>query len=130
MAGDFLFLGFQVGVNVPLFKQAQQQKIEVAQLGLKIQEQQKELALSQLTQQQQQLQLQIQQLLDNIDFYQEELLPNAASDSEFFQTAFRTGEATYLEYQQRLELQIKYRLDYLRLLRDFQLKQAELKYFN
>jgi len=130
VAGDFLFLGFQVGVNVPLFKQAQQQKIEVAQLGLKIQEQQKELALRQLTQQQQKIQLQVQQLLDNIDFYQEELLPNATSDSEFFQAAFRAGEATYLEYQQRLELQIKYRLDYLRLLRDFQFRQVELKYIN
>jgi len=130
VGGDFLFFGYQLGVNVPLFKKAQQQKIEVAELGLKIKEQQKDLALRQLTQRQKKLQLALQQIQENIDFYRQELLPNAASDSGFFQAAFRAGEATYLEYQQRLEVQIKYRLTYLQLLRDYQLKRVELRYLN
>jgi len=125
-----LFFGYQLGVNVPLFKKAQAQKIEAANVGLKIQEQQKDLALRQLEQKQQKIQLQLQQLQENIDFYQKELLPNAASDSAFFQAAFRAGEATYLAYQQRLDVQINYRLAYLKLLRDFQLKQVELEYLN
>jgi len=130
VGGEFLFFGYQLGVNVPLFKKAQIQKIEVAKLSLKIQEEQKILVLRQLEQRQRKVQLALQQLQDNIDFYQQELLPNAASDSEFFQAAFRVGEATYLEYQQRLDIQIKYRLAYLQLLRDFQLKSVELMYLN
>ena len=130
VAGDFLFLGYQLGVNVPLFRKAQQQRIEAANVGLKIQAQQKDLALRQLTQKQQKIQLQLQQLQENIDFYQQELLPNAKADSEFFQAAFRAGEATYLAYQQRLDVQINYRLAYLKLLRNFQMKQVELRYLN
>ncbi len=130
VAGEFLFLGYQVGVNVPLFRKAQAQKVEAAQLGVQLQAQQKDLAVRQLEQRQQQLQLQLTQLQDNINFYQQELIPNALSDSEFFNAAFRAGEATYLAYQQRLDMLINYRLDYLKLLRDFQLRKVELMYLN
>jgi len=130
VAGEFLFLGYQVGVNMPLFRKAQQQKVEAAQLGVQLQTKQKELALRQLTQRQQQLQLQLTQLQDNINFYQQALIPNALSDSEFFKAAFRAGEVTYLAYQQRLEVLINYRLDYLKLLRDFQMRKVELRYVN
>jgi len=126
--GDLLFFGYQLGVRVPLFKKAQNQKIDIAKLGIEQQQQQKDLAIQQLERQQQYLQLQLQQLIENAQLYQTELIPQAMSDKDFYKEAFLVGHATYLEYQQSLEAIINYRMAYLKLLLQFHLTKAQLEY--
>jgi len=128
VAGNIPFFGFQLGINVPLFKKAQRQRIEAAKVAIDIQINQKELAFRQLTQKQKQLDLQLQQYQETADLYQNDLIPNAESDAEFFKAAFKAGQITYLVYQQSLETLINYRMAYLMLLRDFQLVKAQQMY--
>lgn len=128
VAGDFLFFGYQIGVNVPLFKKAQQRQIEVAKLNIDIQSQQLAIANRQLNQQQKQYQLRLSQLLEKIQLYETTLIPNTQTDGYFLKAAFQVGEVSYLIYQQTLELLIQYRMDYLKLLRDFQLVKIQQHY--
>ena len=128
VAGEIPFFGYQLGLNLPLFRKAQNQRIEAAKVGIEIQQRQKDLAMRQLEQRQQQLQLRLQQLLANIDLYQNEIIPAAQTDSDFFRAAFRAGEASYLEYQQQLDILLNHRITYLKWLRDFQLVKAQLQF--
>ncbi len=128
VAGGIPFFGYQLGLNMPLLKKAQNQRIEAAKVGIEIQQQQKDLAIQQLARQQRQIQLRLQQLLENINFYQNEMIPNARADSDFLKAAFRAGEATYLEYQQSIEALITHRINHLKALRDFQLVKAQLQF--
>ncbi len=128
VAGDFLFLGYQIGMNVPLFRKAQDQQINTAKLSIGFQEKQKDLALKKLSQQQRQYQLRLQQFQEQAQFYQQELIPAATEDIAFLKDAFRAGEATYLVYQQSIETLINYRMDYLTILRDYQMVKVGMLY--
>ncbi len=126
--GNVPFLGYQVGMAVPLFKKNQHAKVEAAEVQLQVQQAQKNATLRQLEIEAQHIKTSLQTYLVAMEQLQSELLPSIRSRQDFAKEAFRYGEATYLEYIQAIEEHQQYELRYLELLRAYYLLEVRLRY--
>jgi cobalt-zinc-cadmium resistance protein CzcA len=130
VAGKTLFIGYQLGVNLPLFRKAHRQKVELSRLEIDKNIQQKDLARRRLFQKQKQLKLRKQQISENITMHLNNLIPMARKDADYFLESFKVGESSYLEYHQSIKTLINYRMSYLELLRDKRFITLEIKYLS
>ena len=127
--GNFPLFGYQVGVNVPLFKKAYQGRIEAAEIEVLVQD-------AVLKTEQQKLQGTISELNYRLDhhrhilhFLQEDLVPLMNEQSAFNLKAYREGETGYLEYLDSLEQAVKVKLQYLEAKYNFHVLKVELEYW-
>lgn len=128
-SGNFPLFGFQLGVNVPLFKKAYRGRIEAAEVGVKVQEaefktkeQELERTISELT-----YRLKHQQHI--LEYLQQNLTPIVNEQSEVNQSAYGEGEISYLEYLDGLEQVVKVKQQYLAALYNFSALRIELDYW-
>ena len=126
--GKFLFYGYQLGVNVQLFKKSQNTKIEAAELQVQISQAQSEALAQHLTIKGHQLRAELQNQLESLRYLEEEILPSIKERQGFAMASFREGQASYLEYIQSTEQYFKYQLAFVETLKEFHLSQMELKY--
>ena len=126
--GKFPFYGYQLGINVPLFRKSQNTNVEAAELQIQVQKAQKQAAIRELEIQREQLLIAIQRQLNSIKYLRESLLPSVIDRQEFARTAFRQGEAFYLEYLQSIEQGINFQVAYLEALKEYHLLKIKLKY--
>ncbi len=128
VAGMFPFYGYQLGINVPLFRKSQNTKIEAAELQVQVQQAQKDAAYSELEIQHRQLAIELQKQLNSIKYLKETLLPSVMERQAFARTAYRQGEAFYLEYLQTIEQGINYNVAYLEALKEYHFLKIKLEY--
>ncbi len=126
--GTAPFLGYQFGMNVPLFKKSQNKKIEAAQIQVEVQESKKKAVLQQLEMESSKIMLQLQKQKVAMEYLEKEILPSVRSRQEFAKAAFRAGEATALEYLQSIDQGIQYELTYLDMLKEYHFLNTQFSY--
>lgn len=126
--GNFLFYGFQLGMNVPLFRQATKTRVEAAKIDIAIQGAQEKSTRVQLENNLEKLSRQRQQQLKRIDYIQQRLIPQAEEQQTLLLEAFQQGEATYLEYVQSIETLIRYKMQHLDALYRYHLIENQMQY--
>ena len=127
--GEFPLFGYQLGVNVPLFKKAYRGQIEAAEMGVKVleaailtEQQRLERAVSELS-------YRLGHQAHILEYLQNDLLPIANEQSGANQQAYREGEVEYLEYLDGLEQVVKVKQQYLEALYNFNVLRVELSYW-
>ena len=101
--GQLLFWGYQVGINVPLFRKGQKARIEAAEKAVSVREQSLNSIQYRLESEQRALQQSLQYLQAQLRSLEDELIPLAMEQMDNADTAYRLGEVGYLEYLQALE---------------------------
>lgn len=127
--GNFPLFGYQLGVNVPLFKKAYRGRIEAAEVGvlvqeaeLKAKEQELERTISELK-----YRIRLQQRI--LEYLQQDLTPIVHEQSDANLKAYAEGEIGYLEYLDGLEQVVKVKQQYLTALYKFNVLRVELDFW-
>ncbi|MBX2875441.1 MAG: CusA/CzcA family heavy metal efflux RND transporter [Saprospiraceae bacterium] len=126
--GDFLFYGFQFGVNVPLFKQATKKRAEAMAVDIAVQGARAESTRLQLANKREKLAKQRLRQLETMDYIEQRLLPQAEEQQALLLEAYRQGEAAYFEYVQGIESLIRYKLQHLDALYKYHWIENQLQY--
>ena len=125
--GGFLFYGFQLGMNVPLFRQATRTRVEAAKIDIAIQGAQAESTRLQLENNMAKLTQQRQQQLKRMDYIKQRLI-QAEEQQTLLLEAYRQGEVAYFEYVQGIETLIRYKMQHLDALYRYHIIENQLQY--
>ncbi|MFT6808819.1 MAG: cobalt-zinc-cadmium resistance protein CzcA [Saprospiraceae bacterium] len=128
MSGNFPLFGYQLGVNIPLFKKAYQGRIEAAEVGVKIQEADLRNKEQELERKISELRYRLEHQIHILEYLHEDLTPIVNEQSEVNLKAYAEGEITYLEYLDGLEQVVKVKQQYLTALYKFHSFRIELDY--
>lgn len=125
VAGDFLFWGYQVGVNVPLFRKGQKARVEAAEKAIDVSAQALNASRYQWERELRALQQSMQYQQGQLQNLENELLPLARRQMEAANEAYGLGEVNYLPYLQALEN--VYQLEWRRIeqLKNYHLSRTE-----
>lgn len=127
--GNFPLFGYQIGVNVPLFKKAYRGRIEAAEVGVKMQQAALKTEQQHLERTTSELRFRIEHQLHIVEYLQQDLRPIVNEQSELNLHAYQEGEISYLEYLDGLEQVVKVKQQYLTALYQFNALQVELDYW-
>lgn len=127
--GDLLFFGYQVGINIPLFRGAANRRIEATKVELDIVDASRNIKQRELERTTLRLKNHIRHLLEKIEYYDIELLPSVNEQVNQMKESYQQGEGTYLEYMISLKSYNELRSEKLKLIQDFYLSSTELKYW-
>ena len=127
--GNFPLFGYQVGVNIPLFKKAYQGRIKAAEIGVKVQEANLRTKEQELIRTVSELNYRIEHQIHVLEYLQQDLTPIVNEQSEVNLKAYKEGEISYLEYLDGLEQVIKIKQQYLTALFKFNSLRVELDYW-
>lgn len=128
-SGNFPLFGYQLGVNVPLFKKAYRGRIEAAEVGVKVQEADLKAKEQELERRISELRYRIEHQQHILKYLQQDLTPIVNEQSEVNQSAYGEGEISYLEYLDGLEQVVKVKQQYLTALYKFNAFRVELDYW-
>lgn len=103
VGGQLIFWGYQLGVNIPIFRKGQKAQVEAAEKAVLVQEQALRGATYQYERKSIALRQSLQNQLAQLLTLEGELLPLARQRAEAARDAYRLGEAGYLDYLQALE---------------------------
>lgn len=126
--GNFPLFGYQIGVNVPLFRKAYQGRIEAAEVGVKMQEAALETKEQELRIMISELRYRMEHQQHILKYLQEKLTPIVNEQREVNLRAYQEGEISYLEYLDGLEQVVKVKQQYLTALYQFYALRVELDY--
>jgi cobalt-zinc-cadmium resistance protein CzcA len=127
--GQFPFFGYQLGVNVPLFKKSYEGRIEAAEIGVKVKESELRASKNKMEQNISKIRYQLQHSLHVLVYLQEELAPIVAEQKTVNFAAYREGEIGYLEYLDSLEQEVLVKQQLLDALFEFNIMKLELDYW-
>jgi cobalt-zinc-cadmium resistance protein CzcA len=127
--GNFPLFGYQIGVNVPLFKKAYQGRIEAAEVAVKVQEAALKTEQQKLQRKISELQYRLEHQRHILEYLQDNLTPLVNEQSAVNLQAYREGEIGYLEYLNSLEQVVKVKQQYLEALYNFHALRIELDYW-
>ena len=91
-----------LGVNIPIFKKAQQARIASSRINEQITNQQLQLAESQLESQLRTLKIQYEKSKNSLDYYEKSALPQADLIIKTATKSYQAGEIEYLEFTQNI----------------------------
>lgn len=129
IAGTAPFIGYQVGINIPLLQKSYRSAVNAAKIGVKAQEAELENQKGLLTRKIAILQNEVQKVYERYQILDQELLPLATEQFELSREAYRQGEISYLAYLQSLEQLQDTHLEYLQTLRNWQMIYADWLYW-
>ncbi|MDZ7898785.1 MAG: CusA/CzcA family heavy metal efflux RND transporter [Arcicella sp.] len=92
----------QLGVNVPIFRKAQQSRISSAKINEQISNQQVQLAQNQLESQLNSLKIQYEKRKNSLDYYEKSALPQADLIIKTATKSYQSGEIEYVEFAQNI----------------------------
>lgn len=127
--GNFPLFGYQIGVNVPLFKKAYQGRIEAAEIQVMVQEAALKTEQQKLQRTISELQYRLEHQRHILEYLQQDLTPLVNEQSAVNLQAYREGEIGYLEYLDSLEQVVKVKQQYLEALYKFHVLKVELDYW-
>jgi cobalt-zinc-cadmium resistance protein CzcA len=128
-AGNFPLFGYQLGLNVPLFKKNYQNRIEAAEVGVKVQEAALAAEQQKLTRTISNLKYRIEHQAHILNYLQNDLQPLIEEQSQVNELAYREGEISYLEYLNSLEQVVLVKRQFLKALLEYNLLQSEVNYW-
>ena len=127
--GNFPLFGYQIGVNVPLFKKAYNGRIEAAEVGVKVQEadlRSKEQELERIISE---LRYRMNHQQHILQYLQQDLTPIVNEQSEINLRAYREGEISFLEYLDSLKQVVKVKEQHSAALFKYVVLNVELAYW-
>jgi cobalt-zinc-cadmium resistance protein CzcA len=124
------FQGMQVGIQIPLFFNAQQSKIKAAKWNMLSQEKNKEQTILEINSAVTNAQAEYQKQLQQIRFYQQEALPQASMLLSQGNASYKAGEINYIAYLQILDAALTIRNEYLQNLYKYDEAVIQLGYWN
>lgn len=127
--GDFPAFGYQIGINMPLFKKAYNKKIEAAEIGVKSQEAALLAERQKLTRINSELRYRLEHQAHVLAYLDKHLKPIVKEQVEVNYKAYREGEINYLEYLNSLEQAVQVKQQYLEALYEYNLLQIEMEYW-
>ncbi len=127
-SGAKRFQSFQVGVGVPLFRSAQRAKITAAKLQERVTESAYEAQKKQLDQQLQAALIQVRSYSEQVNYYQQTLLPNYEVMLQTANGQLKGGEINYLDWVQLMHQRTVGELSYLELLKAYHEAQILVNY--
>lgn len=128
-SGNFPLFGYQLGVNVPLFKKAYRGRIEAAEVGVLVQEAELKTKEQELERTSSELRYRIEHQQHILQYLQQDLTPIVNEQREVYQSAYNEGEISYLEFLDGLEQVVKVKQQYLTALYKFHALRVELDYW-
>ena len=96
------FMGFEVGVSVPLFYGEQRAKVKAAKREVEMADKNRQQAILSLQSQYRQGELRVQKAKQRMDYYTTTALSEADKISSLTQVMYTLGEIGYMEYIQNL----------------------------
>lgn len=105
IGNDFPFFGYQLGVNVPLFRNGINKQIEASKLELDMIDSQKELQAQKMNRRLSELEYRKVHQGHIIENMTDELMPIIENQVELTRRAFLEGESSYLDYLNALKEQ-------------------------
>lgn len=129
MSGNFPLFGYQLGVNIPLFKKAYQGRIEAAEVGVKVQEADLKNKEQELERTISELRYRLEHQIHILEYLQQDLTPIVNEQSDVNLQAYGEGEIGYLEYLDGLEQEVNVKQQYLSALYKFNALRIELDYW-
>jgi len=126
--GQSGFMGYQLGLNIPLWFPSTQGKIQAAKIkaesmGAKVQN-----LHYQIDARKNQLLAQLQKSNKYLDYYQNQGLDMANQLISIAEKSYRAGDTGYLQYLQSLEQALRIKMSYLQNLNEYNQVAFELKY--
>jgi cobalt-zinc-cadmium resistance protein CzcA len=109
----------QLGVNVPIFKKAQNARIEASKINSQIVQQQIKLTENQLTIQLNSLKIQYEKLQKSLDYYEKFALPQSELIISTASKIYKAGEIEYIEFAQNITQAWQIKESYLSELQTF-----------
>ncbi len=128
-SGVFPLFGYQLGLNIPLFKKSYNNRIEAAKIGVKVEEAALQMEQQQMERIISKLRYRLDHQLHILEYLRQDLSPIVNEQKEVNIRAYREGEIGYLEYLDGLEQVIKVRQQYLTALYQFNALAVELDYW-
>ena len=127
--GDLLFFGYQAGLNIPLFRKANNNRIEAAKVDIEIQEERLNGKRKTMLLEVSRISNHIEHLVSKINYFDAELLPAAEEEKNLLKEAYQAGETSYLQYMMALESYKNFQLERLELLKDYFMSLTDLNYW-
>lgn len=127
--GTFPLLGYQLGINVPLFRKSYKTQIQAAEIGVKVQEAALKAKRQDLERTIDALRYRLEHQLHILEYLEEDLSPIVNEQSTINLEAYREGEVGYLEYLDGLEQVIQVKQQYLNALYQYNALRVELEYW-
>jgi cobalt-zinc-cadmium resistance protein CzcA len=126
--GDQTFMGFQIGVSIPLWFGNQKSKIAAAKTGVSILESESDNYKTQLDSRYQELQSDLRQFEEELQYY--ESTGKRLSEETLFHAvkAFQNGEINFLQYTQLLDNAKSIETNYLKALFQYNMTVLEANY--
>ncbi len=109
----------QLGVNVPIFKKAQNSRIEASKISRQIAQQQIKLTETQLTIQLNALKIQYEKSQKSLDYYEKFALPQSELIIKTAAKSYQAGEIEYIEFAQNITQAWQIKESYLSELQTF-----------
>ena len=129
ISGDFPLFGYQVGVNVPLFKKGYDHRIEAAEVEVKAQEADVRTRHHKLTMKISKIKYEIQHQIKSLDYLNKELIPVVIEQKDLISKAYLEGETSYLELLRSLEQEVDVKRQILFALYRINALKIELDYW-
>ncbi len=127
--GNFPLFGYQVGVNVPLFKKAYEGRIQAAEIETQVQTAALRTEEQKLQRTLNEIRYRMEHQRHTLSYLTEELRPLLDEQSQVNLQAYREGEIGYLEYLDSLEQIVQAKQQYLEALYKYHLLKAEKDYW-
>jgi cobalt-zinc-cadmium resistance protein CzcA len=128
--GNFPFWGYQVGLNVPLFKKAYKSQIQASEIAVQIEEANLSNSRKTLEQDQALVFAQLQKEQEQFDYINRELLPISKEQEALSWEAYQNGEIDYLAYIQNLNYFFQVQQQWLDTQYRYQLLIIEMEYLS
>lgn len=107
------FMGFEIGVNIPLFFGAQRARVKVAKNDVELAETRMQEQLQQLNNQYRTAYEQYVKTQTSLNYYRTQAVAQAGEIERISQTAYEKGEIGYMEYIQNLQSALDIRNQYV-----------------
>jgi len=124
------FMGFEVGLSVPLFYGAQKARLKAAKRDAELVEMQAALQLQQAETNYKTARNSFLKARQSLEYYQEQGLQEAEEIERISQVSYEKGAIGYVEYIQNLQTAVEIRNSRATAINDFNLAAINLKYIN
>ncbi len=127
--GNYPLFGYQIGVNIPLFKKAYNGRIQAAKIDVMVQEETLKTEQHKLNRTISELKYRFNHQRNILQYLEEELSPLVNNQSIANLAAYQEGEIGYLEYLDSLERVVVVKRQFLEALYQYHILKTELAYW-
>lgn len=128
--GTSPFWGYQLGINIPLFRKSYRNFVESAKVSVMAKEAELTYQESLLAKSRSILDQRLEKSRQAIKILEEELLALAREQQSLSREAYQKGEINYVQYMQSLDKWMELRMKHLQNLYDWHLLYADFLYLN